>query len=188
MGIAQWFSGAGINPGAMFFCGSVRWHPVIGRLLGVEKHIAKRTKPMSFKSFLLAGVAAGIFATPVLAVSQDTLDGIIADLSSQGYARIEIVNGPNSVKVEAYGPNGKLERYYNADGTVAREELKTSDGLNSYGDDDNGLDDDGRDDDRDDDHDDRDDDLDDDDDDDRDDDRDDDDHDDDHDDKDGDDD
>jgi hypothetical protein len=125
---------------------------------------------MTIKTFAFAAVTTGLLASPVLAVSQDMLDGIISDLSGQGYTRLEIVNSPQSVKVEAYGPNGKLERVYRADGTIAREEMENNDGSD---DDDNGLRsddyydddyDDDRDDDSDDDHDDDDDDNDDDDD------------------------
>jgi phosphopantothenoylcysteine synthetase/decarboxylase len=77
---------------------------------------------MTFRTFFFAGAAAGLLATPVFAITQDMIDSIVSDLSGQGYTRLEIKDYGSSIKVEATGPNGKLERLYSSAGEVVREE------------------------------------------------------------------
>lgn len=74
---------------------------------------------------LLATVAAGVIATPLLAVSPDTFDGIITDLTGQGFTRLSIRDYGIRVKVEASGPNGQIERIYDDAGVLLLE--KTAD-------------------------------------------------------------
>lgn len=77
---------------------------------------------MNFKTFLFAAAATALTSTAALSVGQDVIDQITSDLASQGYTRIVVRNMSNTVKIEAYGPNGTLERLYRADGSVARSE------------------------------------------------------------------
>ena len=46
------------------------------------------------------------------AAAQITTDGVIQDLSAQGYSRIEVANGPTQMKVEAIRGTEKLEVIY----------------------------------------------------------------------------
>lgn len=127
---------------------------------------------MKLKTLFLATACAVGLAGAASAADQAVIDKIANDLVGQGYMKVHIRNGPSSVKVEAYGPNGKVERVYDAAGNILKEEYEDRSRSGSGYDDDY---DDDRDDDRDDDKDDdRDDDRDDDKDDDRDDDKDDD--------------
>lgn len=80
---------------------------------------------MGIKTFLLAGAAAGFLATPLLAVSQDAIDAIVADLAGQGFTRLEIKDYGDTLKVEASGPTGHLERVYDAAGGVLKSETSS---------------------------------------------------------------
>lgn len=76
---------------------------------------------MTFKTLVATGTFAALFGTSALAADQAVLDQIVQDLAAQGYQHIEIVNAPNRVRVEAYGPNGSIEQTYDGQGTVLTE-------------------------------------------------------------------
>ncbi len=60
------------------------------------------------------------------AAAQITTDGVIQDLSAQGYSRIEVANGPTQMKVEAIRGTEKLEVIYDTDsGAVLKQETDT---------------------------------------------------------------
>lgn len=76
------------------------------------------------RTLLIAGVFAvvGGFAQAL------TADDVIADLSGQGYTRIEIKTGPSQMKVEAIRGTEKLEVVYDrASGDVLKTETEMVD-------------------------------------------------------------
>lgn len=81
--------------------------------------------------FFAAATTVAFTGSAAKAVPQDVLDAIIADLAAQGFTKLEVKNFNDTVIIEASGPNGKLERVYDAAGTVTREESTIS---NSTGD------------------------------------------------------
>jgi hypothetical protein len=92
---------------------------------------------MSLKTVLLAAGLVSATGTAASAVTQDVLDAIVSDLSGQGFTKLEIKNFADTVIIEAVGPDGKLERVYNAEGGVVREETRST-GTHSGSGDDNG--------------------------------------------------
>jgi hypothetical protein len=84
-------------------------------------------KPL-VSTLAMAAVAATLSTGAVFAADQDVIDAIIADLSGQNFAKIEIKHSATRIKVEAYGENLKVERVYDADGTLREEEISTPEG------------------------------------------------------------
>ena len=82
--------------------------------------------------------------------AQSIAEQVISQLQAQGYERIEVVNGPNQVKVEAIRRGKKLEVVYDADtGAILEEEVapvddddETSPGIEVSDDDEDFVDDD----------------------------------------------
>lgn len=107
---------------------------------------------MKLGRILATGTLAALLATTALAATDDVINAITQDLVAQGYTRIHVLNDGNTVRVEASGPNGSLERIYDGAGTVVREEVRpggttaTTSGGSSIGDSDDGSEDDGTDD------------------------------------------
>lgn len=81
---------------------------------------------MKTKTYFAAGIFAALFGSAAHAASDEVLAQIIQDLTDQGYQRIEIKNAPDWVKVEAYGPDGSLEQFYDGLGQLRREERQAS--------------------------------------------------------------
>ena len=120
---------------------------------------------MKIKSIFAATATAMLLSTTSLSAQSDAvIDAIVQELVGMGYTHIEIKKGRTSIKVEASGATGSLERVYGTDGTVLREEVSVGDtggapGTDGYPDgyvddssdddayDDDGYDDDGYDDD-----------------------------------------
>lgn len=115
-----------------------------------------------FKVTAAVLLSAGI----ATAAPQDTINEIVKGLAGEGFTRVEIKNRLNGVKIEAHGPNGSVERIYDGNGVLMKEETHSRQGTFGFGDRDrdrdrsgqrsatNGFahDDDGPDHDRDDDH------------------------------------
>ncbi len=115
-----------------------------------------------FKVTAAVLLSAGIAS----AAPQDTINEIVKGLAGEGFTRVEIKNRLNGVKIEAHGPNGSVERIYDGNGVLMKEETHSRQGTFGFGDRDrdrdrsgqrsatNGFahDDDGPDHDRDDDH------------------------------------
>ena len=115
-----------------------------------------------FKVTAAVLLSAGI----ATAAPQDTINEIVKGLAGEGFTRGEIKNRLNGVKIEAHGPNGSVERIYDGNGVLMKEETHSRQGTFGFGDRDrdrdrsgqrsatNGFahDDDGPDHDRDDDH------------------------------------
>ncbi len=115
-----------------------------------------------FKLTAAVLLSAGIAS----AAPQDTINEIVKGLAGEGFTRVEIKNRLNGVKIEAHGPNGSVERIYDGNGVLMKEETHSRQGTFGFGDRDrdrdrsgqrsatNGFahDDDGPDHDRDDDH------------------------------------
>lgn len=121
---------------------------------------------MTRTTLMSASAAALILgAGNAMAVEQAVIDAIVADLSAQGFSRIEIDIERTRLDVDAYGGGQEGDFYYSLDGTLLWSQVKPDDsyatvpaGLvvgfdDSYDDDedDDDDDDDDRDDDRDDD-------------------------------------
>lgn len=71
-------------------------------------------------------LAAALAILGGAAAAQITSDGVIQDLSAQGYSRIEVANGPTQMKVEAIRGTEKLEVVYDsATGNVLKSETAT---------------------------------------------------------------
>ena len=80
------------------------------------------------KKILLASVATLALSAGTAMASSFT-DQIVAGLQSQGFARIEILEGTTQVKVEAIRGTTKLELIYDlATGAVLKQETATIDG------------------------------------------------------------
>ncbi|MAM60376.1 hypothetical protein [Maritimibacter sp. UBA3975] len=79
--------------------------------------------------FNFAGMAAAaiVAATGASAAPQDTINEIVQGLAGEGFTRVEIMNRPNSIKIEAHGPNGSVERVYDGNGAVLRERVRAGD-------------------------------------------------------------
>lgn len=115
-----------------------------------------------FKVTAAVLLSAGIATAAPL----DTINEIVKGLAGEGFTRVEIKNRLNGVKIEAHGPNGSVERIYDGNGVLMKEETHGRQGTFGFGDRDrdrdrsgqrsatNGFahDDDGPDHDRDDDH------------------------------------
>ena len=104
---------------------------------------------MKLKSILLASACTLGLGGAAFAFDQSMIDTIAAELAAQGYTKLEVKIGPNGAKVEATGPNGAVERYYDNDGNLIREEQDNKDGSSADDYDDDDRDDDHDDDDRD---------------------------------------
>ena len=109
---------------------------------------------MKVKSMLLASACSFGFGGAALALDQATIDAIAGELAAQGFTKLEVRIGPNGTKVEAYGPDGELERFYDGAGNLIKEEREIGDGFSGADSDDDEDDDDDHDDDHDDDDDD----------------------------------
>jgi len=118
---------------------------------------------MHIKTILAATATAFLLATTSLSAQSDpVVDAIVKDLVAMGYMHIEIKKTGSSIKVEARGDTGKIERVYDKDGNIVKEEVTAptpdqSDGSGGTGgvggveddsndDGDNGIDDDSDDD------------------------------------------
>lgn len=82
---------------------------------------------MKLNTFLFGTATAILAGGMAMAAPQDTINEIIDGFAGQGYTHIQIQNGVNRIKVEAQGPNGSLERTYDANGNIIREESHSGD-------------------------------------------------------------
>ena len=88
------------------------------------------TKPKSKTAFSLLGTSAlalMLHATPAAAVDQAVIDGIVADLSAQGFSRIEIEIARSGIDVDAYGAGFEGDFEYRRDGTLVRADIDDDD-------------------------------------------------------------
>ncbi|RME17570.1 MAG: hypothetical protein D6801_03120 [Alphaproteobacteria bacterium] len=76
---------------------------------------------MALKKLLLAGAATALFATPSLAVNQNTLDSILSNLSAQGVTAVKIQNFADTVRIEASTGSGEVELVFNNAGQLLRQ-------------------------------------------------------------------
>ncbi|WP_430449452.1 hypothetical protein [Rhodophyticola sp.] len=88
------------------------------------------TKTAKFMTASTAALLIG--AAPALAVPQSVIDSIVAELSAQGFQRIEIDIERNEIDVDAYGAGFEGDFTYSRDG-----QLLDSD-IDEYADDDSG--------------------------------------------------
>ena len=74
-------------------------------------------------------IALSVLAlTAGAAMADQFTDKIVADLTSQGYQRIEIKNGISQVKVEAFKGTNKVELIYDRNtGAILKQESETAD-------------------------------------------------------------
>jgi hypothetical protein len=74
---------------------------------------------------LLATLAAATILSGSMAFAALTTDSLIADLTAQGYTRIEARVGPTQIKVEAIKGDTKVETIYDiATGSVLKQETE----------------------------------------------------------------
>jgi hypothetical protein len=100
---------------------------------------------MKLKSLLLASACSFGIGGAAVAFDQAMIDSIASELAAQGYTKLEVKIRPNGAKIEAYGPNGELERTYDNEGKLVKEERSDGQG-GGFGSDDDDRDDDDRDD------------------------------------------
>ena len=105
---------------------------------------------MKIKTILAATATAMLLSTTSLSAQSDTvIDTIVQELVAMGYTHIEIKKTGTSIKVEATGADGKLERVYDKDGVIVKEEISAADTHGDVSDSDSGDDDSSDDDDHD---------------------------------------
>lgn len=83
-----------------------------------------------FKVTAAVLLSAGI----ATAAPQDTINEIVKGLAGEGFTRVEIKNRLNGVKIEAHGPNGSVERIYDGNGVLVKEETHSRQGTFGFGD------------------------------------------------------
>ncbi|WP_375551576.1 hypothetical protein [Rhodophyticola porphyridii] len=88
------------------------------------------TKTAKFMTASTAALLIG--AAPALAVPQSVIDSIVAELSAQGFQRIEIDIERNEIDVDAYGAG------FEGDFTYSREGQLLGSDIDEYADDDSG--------------------------------------------------
>lgn len=84
---------------------------------------------MKLRTLLLSSAVALMAATGgALAVDDAVIEDIADGLVAEGYTQMRVRHGWGWAEVEAWGPNGKLERRYDGDGDMLRERLIARDG------------------------------------------------------------
>ena len=80
---------------------------------------------MTPKSILAASVTAVLLSTTTLSAqtSNDAVNAAIAELQDAGYMRIEVQIRNGGYKIEATGADGSVERTFDRDGNLIREEV-----------------------------------------------------------------
>ena len=101
---------------------------------------------MKLKTLLLASVCSFGLAGAASAYDQSMIDEITGPLAEAGYTSIHVKVGPGGVKVEATGPNGKIEQFFDAEGKLIKEETGDDWSDDDESDDEDESDDDGWDD------------------------------------------
>ena len=83
-----------------------------------------------------------VAAAPAIAVPQSVIDAIVADLSAQGFTRIEVEIDDEEIEVDAHGAEGEAEFYYSRDGALLSAEHDGDDDDDEEDDDHDDVDDD----------------------------------------------
>ena len=80
---------------------------------------------MTPKSILAASVTAVLLSTTTLSAqtSNDAVNAAIAELQDAGYMRIEVQIRNGGYRIEATGADGSVERTFDRDGNLVREEV-----------------------------------------------------------------
>ena len=82
----------------------------------------KRTTLLSISTAALV-----LGAGSAMAVEQAVIDAIVADLSAQGFTRIEIEVQRNRLDIDAYGGGREGDFYYSLDGVLLSFEVEEDD-------------------------------------------------------------
>ena len=83
---------------------------------------------MKRTTLLSISTAALVFgAGAAMAVEQAVIDAIMADLSAQGFTRIEIEVQRNRLDIDAYGGGREGDFYYSLDGVLLSFEVEEDD-------------------------------------------------------------
>jgi len=88
---------------------------------------------MNIRALLAGSTFAALLAVPAFSATDEVINQIVQTLAAQGYQRIEIVNAQNRVKVEAWGPDGKVEQVYDGQGVLVREQMHDGETLAAGG-------------------------------------------------------
>ena len=89
---------------------------------------------MQIRTILGATATALLLSSGSLgAQSSDIVDSIVREIVDMGYSRIEVKASATSIKVEATGEAGRIERVYDRDGNLVKEEFDPADGGTSTG-------------------------------------------------------
>lgn len=81
------------------------------------------TKTFNLFTVSAAALIAGAAHVHAQSVPQSVIDAVVADLSAQGFTRIEIDVERNRLDVDAYGPNREGDFYYTRAGQLLSSDI-----------------------------------------------------------------
>jgi hypothetical protein len=92
---------------------------------GAPRVSLKETKMRTPRLLSASVIALAVGTTASHAVTQDVIDQIVADLTGEGFVRIEIdIERNGTLDVDAYGGGREGDFYYDSEGNLIRSEIE----------------------------------------------------------------